>query len=155
MDSDIQLKLIVLGLWLYIVYRSAKPFLLGYRSVNWKKITGNVTTSTFDREGSFYSPKIIYKYSVNGKEYMNDIYTYMAVSSLTKKKSIKIVQSYPERSNIIIYIDNDKPENSVIVPGVHWSQYLSFLLVTLFLLSVAYIVPILNFIWPGCEPNCT
>ncbi len=155
MEPELQLQLIMLGLWLFSLYKSGPKLILSIKSKNWTKRTALVTTSSFDREGHIYSPKIIYKYTFNNCEYMNDTYTYLGTSTISKSQSIKIAQSYPEGSNMDILVNPDNPQQSVVVPGVHWAQYVSLLILTLFCLSVANIAPILNFIWPGCEPNCT
>ncbi|MCH1929913.1 DUF3592 domain-containing protein [Shewanella sp. A25] len=155
MEPELQIKLMMLGLWLYLVYKSGPNLFLSIKSKKWKKSSSIVTTSSFDRTGNSYSPKLIYKYAFNGREFMNDTFTYLGTSSISKSNAIKIAQLYPEGSSMEIWVNPEKPEQSVVIPGVHWMQYVSLLILTLFCLSVAYIVPILNYIWPGCEPNCT
>ena len=154
MDTELQLKLLMSGLWLFMAYKSYKPFSLNQKSYGWVKSTGLITTSSIDRMGNTYHPKIIYKYTHQGKGYINYIYTYLGVGHITKSKAIEISEKYPEGSETEIFIDPVDHENSVIVRGIHWYQYFSFALLTLFCVSVAYMGPILNFIWPGCEPNC-
>jgi len=155
MDPELQLKLIMLACLIYLIYQTGPNLILSIQSKNWAKQTATVTTSAFDRQSNIYSPKLIYKYTVKNREYMNDTYTYLGTSTISKLQSIKIAQQHPEGSEINIFVNPDNPEQSVVIPGVHWAQYFSLLLLVLFFVSVAYIVPILNFIWPGCEPNCT
>lgn len=137
------------------MYQSGPKLMLSIKSKYWVKQAATVTTSSFDRKGNTYSPKLIYKYSVKNHEYMNDTYTYLGTSTISKSQSIKIAQQHPVGTEISIFVNPDNPEQSVVIPGVHWVQYLSLVLLVVFFVSVAYIVPILNFIWPGCEPNCT
>jgi len=148
MDSELKLQLLMLGLWLFMAYRMAKPLLNGIKSTSWKSQSATVTTSAFDRTGNEYTPKIIYKYTINNQEYMNDTYTFMGAGYIGKKKSINIAQQHPEGSLITIFVNPLNPEVSVIVPGVHWLQYASLLLITLFLVSVAYLGPIIEFMCP-------
>jgi hypothetical protein len=155
MEPDTQLKLIALGLWALLIYRSAKPYHRSISSNKWPQGKAIVTTSSIDRANNIYSPKIIYEYLVHGVRQLNDTYTYLGASSFTKSRAIGLAQSHPVGSEIVIFICPDDPKESVIVPGVHWLQYVSFLLVTLFCVFLAFIDPIFNFIWPGCEPNCT
>jgi len=155
MDPQSKLRLLMLVIWLLFAIRSAKPLLLSIKSKNWNKVNATVDESTFDRNRNIYSPKIIYRYFYKGKEYLNDNYTYLGTATLSKKQSIMAAQNHPKNSQIQVYVDENEPENSVIVPGVHWVQILSIVLITMFCLAVANLVEILNFIWPGCEPNCT
>jgi len=155
MNPQFKLLLIMFCFWLFLVYKFYKPILIGRKSYQWTKTPALVTTSSIDRNSNAYQPKIIYKYSFQGKEYINDIYTYVGDAGyITKSKAIETAQKYPEGSEIQVFVDPDDPQNSLILRGVHWVQYGAFALLTLFCISVAFIVPILNFIWPGCEPNC-
>ena len=155
MEPQLQIRLMMLAIWLFMAYKTAKPYLLSVKSVSWDKVIGTVTTSSFDRDGVIYIPKIIYQYSINGHEYLNDTYTYLGTASLSKANAIKTAQAYPVNSELQLYVDSNNYQNSVIIPGVHWLQYMSFAGLTVFCLTVAYLVQILNFIWPGCQPNCT
>ena len=154
-DPEIQLKLLMLGCWLYLMYKTLPDFILSLKSKRWTKTNAVVTTSSIDREGNFYRPKLIYKYTVNNKRYINDTYSYLGQASFSKSSAVSIAQSIPEGSSIDIYVNITNPQQAVVVPGVHWLQYASLLILTIFFVAVAYIGPILNFIWPGCEPNCT
>ncbi|TCS36458.1 DUF3592 domain-containing protein [Reinekea marinisedimentorum] len=155
MDSGLQLKLLMLGLWLIMVYRSYGNIVRSLSSKEWPSTTAKVVLSSFDRTQSLYEPKIIYRYSINGMQYDNDTYTHLGAFSTTKKTAIKISKNHPEGSNITIHVNPRAPQQSVIVPGIHWVQVASFVALTLMLLGIAYIGEILNFIYPGCQPKCT
>lgn len=154
MDPQLKLRLMMLAFWLFMVLRTLKPFVLALKSRSWPSTKAKVITSSFDRAGNVYSPKVIYKFTHNSREYQNDNINFMGVASAWKGKAISVAQRYPEQSLVTVFFDPNKPENSVINPGVERSTYVSFFILTAFCLGVAFIVQILNFIWPGCQPNC-
>ncbi|NOY48334.1 MAG: DUF3592 domain-containing protein [Chlorobi bacterium] len=148
------------AIWLGFVVFSAKKFIRGKMSTNWPKIIATVKSSCIETKNggkglAFYSPKIEYQYSLNFRNYSNNNFTYMGTSGFTKRYAEKYVKKYTVGSEIEVSYNPKSPEMSVIIPGVHWGQYASMLFLTLMFFSFGYIAEILNFIWPGCEPNCT
>lgn len=111
--------------------------------------------SSFERSGGLYFPKLIYEYFVDEIRQLNDTYTYMGDVPSSKKGVIGLIKEFPKGSDIKVFVNPDDREESVILPGVHWSQFFSFGVISLFLLAVANLVPILEFFFPGCQPNCT
>lgn len=143
------------ALLVVVLFNPIKSILLGLRSKEWRKTKATVATSELDRMGGVYYPKIIYKYTVNGREFINDSYTFSGISTDGKLRALALVRGNPIGKELSIYVDPEDSSRSVVVPGVHWSAYANiFLLVALFA-GIAFIVDILNFVWPGCEPNCT
>ena len=146
MEPELQLKLVALVCLVFLTYKSGPKLLLSIKSRKWPKQTSVVTTSSIDRTGNAYEPKLIYKYAVNAREFINDTYTYLGTSTITKSQSVKIAQQNPVGSVLDIFVNPDNPEQSVVIPGVHWLQYLSLLLTVLFFTSLAFLGPILQFI---------
>jgi hypothetical protein len=155
MDPGLQLKLLMVGLWLLMVYRFYRPTKNGLESLRWEKVDATVILSSFDRFQNIYQPKIVYRYCFDGKSFDNDTYSFLGTTNLTKNSAIKLASSHSEGSNIQVYVSPSDGQQSVIVPGVHWSQWVSMVFLSFILLGIAYIVEILNFIWPGCAPACT
>ena len=160
MESGLQLKLLMLAIWLGFIAFSVKKFIRGRASTNWPNIAASVNSSDIQAKSAgngltFYSPVIEYQFSVNNKIYKSSNFTFMGTSGLTKKCAEKYINMYPSGSEVNIFYNPRKPEVSVIIPGVHWWQYGSMLFLTLMFFGIANIVEILNLIWPGCEPNCT
>ena len=160
MEPGLQLKLLMLAIWLGFVALSAKKFVRGRASINWPTITASVNSSDIEAKSggnglTFYSPKIEYQYTINNRAYKSSTFTFMGTSGLTKNYAEKYASKYPSGSEIQVHYNPRNPEISVIIPGVHWGQYASIIFLTLMFFSIAHIVEILNIIWPGCEPNCT
>ena len=155
LDPNLQLRLLMFAIWSFMVFRTSKSFYFGISSSKWPKVKASVKTSSIDRIQNLYSPKIIYEYVARGARQINDTYTYMGLGHFSKSRAIETAQLYPVGREIDIHVNPDNPKVSVILPGIHWVHYASFILVTGFCVFVAFIDPILNSIWPGCAPRCT
>lgn len=160
MDLGSQFKLLMLAIWLGSFAFSAKKFIRGRASMSWPTTIASVYSSDIEEKSgrnglTFYSPLIEYQYSINNKPYQSSIFTFMGTSGFTREYALKYQSMYPVGSEIEVYYNPINPEISVIVPGVHWGQYASMVLITILLFGIANIVEILNVFWPGCEPRCT
>ncbi len=92
------------------------------RSTNWPTTPGIVTESYVlrnnEEEGTFYIPRIHYRYRVNGKEYLGTrITTGQGSESLDREAAAKIVAQYPEGSRVTVYHHPRRPGYSVLEPG--------------------------------------
>jgi len=145
----------MIGIWLIMVYRFYKPTKYGLESLKWEKVGATIILSSFDRFQNIYQPKIVYRYEYSGDSYDNDTYSFFGTAILTKKSAIKLAKKFPEGSNVQVYVSPYDGQQSVIVPGVHWSQWASMTFLSMMFIGIAYIVEILNFIWPGCQPACS
>ncbi len=52
MNPQLQLQLIMLAFWSFLIYKSYKPFVHSLNSVNWPTIKATIVTSSFDRNGN-------------------------------------------------------------------------------------------------------
>jgi hypothetical protein len=154
-DPGIRLKLLMLGVLLFVLFKPIKSIVLGLRSKDWRKMRATITTSGLDRESGVYYPKIIYNYTVNGRELTDDNYTFSGAITNSKSRALAIVQENPVGKEISIFVNPEDSSRTVVVPGVHWSAYANVAFFVVFFTGIAFIVDILNFIWPGCQPNCT
>jgi hypothetical protein len=154
-DPGIRLKLLMLGVLLFVLYKPIKSIILGLRARGWRKIKATVTASGLDRESGVYYPKIIYNYTVNGREFTDDNYTFCGAITNSKAHALAAVRANPVGKEIVVFVNPEEPARTVVVPGVHWSAYANVAFFVLIFGSIAFLVEILNFIWPGCQPNCT
>ena len=120
--------------------------MLGRKSLNWRSTKAVVTKSDIDRESGTYYPKIIYRYSVNGQAHINDTYTFTGTGYIFKKTAIAISLKHPEGTEIQIRYNQDNPSQSVIVPGVHWSNYANLAFFVLFFGGLAFALDIINLV---------
>ncbi len=150
MDAGLQLKLLLLVVWIGFVVFSAKKFVLAKTSTNWPKVKAIVKSSCLKakRVGdghTYYSPDIEYQYSLDSKHYSSNNFTYMGTFGLSKEYSDKYINKYTVGSEIEVSYNPKTPEVAVIIPGVHWGQYTSMLLLTLIFFCCGHIVEIINY----------
>jgi hypothetical protein len=92
------------------------------RSTNWPTTPGIVTDSYVLRNneegGTFYIPRIHYRYRVKGKEFFSTrITTGQDSESLDREAAAKIIARYPEGSRVTIYHHPRRPGYSALEPG--------------------------------------
>ena len=153
-------KLFILSIWFGFVLFSIKKYIFGRASSKWPTVSAIVISSRVESKYAgngltFHSPEIEYRYTVNNHVYTNNKFTYMGTFGLTNKYASAYAKKHYEGSQLNIYYNPKSPNEAVIIPGVHWVQYASMAFLTIMFFSIAFIIEILNFIWPGCQPNCT
>lgn len=153
-DPGIRLKLLMLCVLPFVLFRSIKHIRLGLRSKDWRRTKATISVSGLDRESGAYYPKILYNYTVNGRELTDGNYSFARAMTNGKSRALAVVQQNPVGKEIIIYVDPKDASRTVVVPGVHWAAYANVLFLVLFFGGIAFIGEILTFIWPGCQPNC-
>ena len=155
MTSALQLKILMLGVLTYVSYFHVKSILLGRKSRDWRRVKAEITASGIDRESGTYYPKIIYRYTVNGRDYINDTYTFIGTGQMLKRSVVAVALQNPVGKQIDVFVDPNDPSRSVIIPGAHASSYFNIVFFVLMFGGIAFLPELLNFIWPGCQPNCT
>ncbi|MBX9695648.1 MAG: DUF3592 domain-containing protein [Cyanobacteria bacterium] len=98
-------------------------------STDWPTTQAIITESTVERgeehrdfeTRTIYSPRISYKYSVNGKSYSSDRVSFgtsMVSTSYEKDGASWVVSLYPKGSTHTVFYSPQKAEQSVLVPGI-------------------------------------
>ena len=111
------------------------------------------------RGGTVYLPIVSYSYNYDGRQYQSESLTYLGTSGGYGGAGLEWqvnqrLNAFPPSSTVSVFVNPKVPTEAVLLPGVHWSQYVGLVFVTLLFLGIAFIGEILNFIWPGCQPNC-
>jgi hypothetical protein len=101
-----------------------------------KVIKSEIYTSRDNDANAMYRPDIAFEYIVNGEKYMSDrlYYGVKIMSSGNWINSRKLLEKYPVDKEIIVYYDPDRPIDSVIEPGIHFS------LGGFFIFSICFII---------------
>ena len=163
MSAGLRLKLIMLFVWLAFIGMMFRGFPISLASKRWTQINGRVISSrkgTRQRNGTNVSvPVVSYSYSFEGKQHQSESFTFLGTSGGLggagfDRQVEQRLKPFTPNSSVSVYVNPKLPSEAVLIPGVHWSQYAALIGITLFCLGVAFIVEILNFIWPGCQPNC-
>lgn len=161
MNPQVQLQLIMLGVWAFIIGLSVRKLPKAIASRRWPRVSGQVISShirstSVGNGARLHAPVVLYSYSVGGITYKSETFTYLGTAGAAFEWQVKKqLRLFKNGTTVQVYYNAIKPEEAVLVPGVHWVQYFSLLLISLFCLGGAFIVQILNFIWPGCQPHCT
>jgi hypothetical protein len=137
--------LIGLGLsfWGWTILQNARA------SASWPIAEGRVTNSevnhTTDAEGGdSYSPEITYTYAVNDTNLNNSTIKFGENSYSSRKKAEEILSNYPVGKNVTVYYDPEKPDRSVLEPGVSAGSFIVlgigvfFILITLAILPISF-----------------
>lgn len=134
-----------LTFWGWTILQNARA------SASWPTADGKVTksevTRSTDAEGSdSYSPEVTYTYSVNNTGFSNDTIKFGENSYGSRNKANGIAAGYPIGKSVTVYYDPEKPERSVLEPGVSAGSYIVigigvfFILLTLIIASISFFV---------------
>lgn len=118
-------------------------------SAEWPTADGKVTKSEVSYStdadgGDSYSPEVTYTYTVNNTSYSNNTIKFGENAYSSRNKAEGIASSYPVGKNVTVYYDPEKPERSVLEPGVSAGSYIVigigvfFILITLILIPISF-----------------
>ena len=164
MDAIFRLKFVMLLVWLGFIGFFYRELLKSIASRRWQKVPGQVLSCEVELRSTnrknLYVPHVSYSYNLNGKQYQSQSFTFLGTSGGAGGSGFawqveERVEPFPPGSTVTVYVNPNDPSDAVLIPGVHWSQYAGLIFISLLCLGIGFIVEILNFIWPGCQPNCT
>ena len=146
---------LIMGLILH--YFSSGMIKKGEESLKWPKTIGVVieseTIRSLDSKGSeMYSPKVIVKYNVNGREFQTNQIDSSGSYSTSNLASVRnIITKYSKGKNIYVYYNDKDPFEAVLEPGVsnltkilYYSSYILFILALIMLGKFVIIVGIIG-----------
>ncbi|QDV15521.1 hypothetical protein Pan153_01350 [Gimesia panareensis] len=124
-----------------MAYQKGLPLLERAKaSKEWPTTDGVVLESKIESHhssnssSSTYSPKVIYRYEVEGQEFKGDtVWFGNDVSTSDRSMSSKTVKKYPVQKNVTVYYDPAEPAVAVLEPGVFKTTYFFYLFGWLFL----------------------
>lgn len=96
-------------------------------SMSWPSIPGVVEFSSVEQRrndnSTTYEAEVMYNYKVNGVVYSSNRLSFGQVSSSDPTSARKIVNRYPVDSEVTVYYQENAPEKSVLMPGLHTETY--------------------------------
>lgn len=100
---------------------------------NWPKANGEVIRSHvstwLDSESdTLYGAQVEYKYSIGDTEYKGHRVTMSDGGSSFEDAARKVVDRYPRGNTVDVHYNPEKPDDSVLEPGVTWVTYLPLFL---------------------------
>ncbi len=96
-------------------------------AADYAQSTGTVLSSTIetdhDQDGTTYSPKLVYSYTVNGQEYTGTRYAYSTGGSSDHSYAANIVSRYPEDKEVAVYYNPADASDAVLTRDVQNESY--------------------------------
>ena len=94
-----------------------RPFSLARRAAQWPEHPCTILSAQVDShssdDGTTYSPKIRYQYSLDGKDFESERYSFLKFSS-GHKWAKRIVDQFKPGTNSVCYYDPDDPNTAVL-----------------------------------------
>jgi hypothetical protein len=110
------------------------------------QIIAALVVESHEGRGTAYLPRVTYSYAVDGTSYTGtEIYfgTTGGVGELPHQAE-RTIQQFPVRSRVAVYYQPERPDHSVLRPGLYWYSYAWF---GLSLLGI--LVGACGVFWPG------
>lgn len=131
--------LIVLVICIYGIHKIFKSYKILRYSVKWPKTIGYIKSSYIEETvDDTYEAKVLYKYVVNGKEYMGNIIT-PGYAGSGKNKAENLANEFSEGKQVIIYYNSTNPKEALLIPGTS-PIFLLIILIPLSLIVVTIYV---------------
>lgn len=112
------LFLIRISLRTFLKLRGTKNWIVCHAKVISKQIKNetNVSNSEIGVSGRKrkYIPEIIYDYDYQGKSYRNDQLKMIREAYSSKEKAEEQISSYTEKSEVMVFVNPDNPEEAVL-----------------------------------------
>jgi hypothetical protein len=140
-----------LGFFVYPIYKARQA--IHFHQTDGTVIASRVKTATTRSDGrtsTSHTPIIEYRYTVDGREYVNDDYTFVYMEANESGQAGKIVSDHPEGKAVTVYYNPDAPQEAVLdrnINPISWFLMLflqPFLLVAVGLLVWLPVVPVRN-----------
>jgi len=137
------LFILIAGLGCLMIYEASRNTILIYQSSNWPSTSGQIVSSnvevyTSSKRTSYY-PKIIYRYTVEGKSFEGSRITYQLGRS-DREEAEEQVAKYPTGSVKSVFYNPNLPEESCLeAGGAVTGYYIFFILGTLFILFAIWV----------------
>ena len=159
MNPELQYKIFMTVFVASISVYFVRTLYFGFVSSKWPITQAIATKSHVEKRnvykgGTAYVPVIEYKYTVGSKNFTSSRLTYSGLFGTSKKHADEQVSYFPKGRKFNTYYNPKKPQQSVLVTGVHWLNYLAIIVTLSIFVGLFYLLEILNYIWPGCQPNC-
>jgi hypothetical protein len=93
-----------------------------------------------------YSPVVTYAYPFGGRHYASESLTLLGTPGPLSSEELawEFLKSFPIGGAVTVFVNPDSPDESVLIPGVHWSQYAGFAFITLLFGGFAFIGEIIE-----------
>ena len=123
MRRSVRASLLFGAISVFFGARSAFDYVEGNLTKNYESTSGKITESSTELDITSkhhnFTPKLKYRYSVNGKEYQSDRISYPNPSSMLDKFADEYVAKYPVGADVDVYYDSKDPNHACLHKGVN------------------------------------
>lgn len=126
---------VVLGV--VVLFFVIRGMIEAIESNSWPSVGGVVKTCELavdSSEGTHYSAKIAYEYSVNDKPFVGNRIASGGDSSMFESSAREEMKRYPKGKNVKVYYSPDDPSVALLEPGVRFGDWIGVLLAPLMFL---------------------
>jgi hypothetical protein len=125
------LVLAVSGLLLFFIYFRALARVRA--SEGWPAVQGTIVESwidestTTEEDGTIsrrYKPKVLYKYAIMGQEFQGERIAFGPGISGNRSSAEKVLARYPKGSAVLVYYNQEKPDDAVLERSISKSLLL-------------------------------
>jgi hypothetical protein len=118
--------------WLWVAWKRGKA------SIHWPTTRGEILSSAVKCDDGSYSPRVEYRYWVDGCELTSDTVTYGGIRG-DRSTADSYVARYQAGDEVSVYYDPTAPNVSVLEPGADRGAYI-WAVAVLVVLAIAGIV---------------
>ncbi len=127
---------------LFLTIFATRNSINAIKTKSWPTIGGTVISSEVQRS-SRYVPRIVYSYTVNGREFTSDKIRLTNFSQYKKKEdAARIAGAYPVDAKVTVYYNPVNAEEAILEPGIRGEHIFMFLLGL-----VIFIAPLLGLVY--------
>lgn len=99
----------------------------GSASRRWPQAPGRITRSFVligddGEDGETYTPRIEYEYQVEGTNYRGTVLQQGRIGSWSRKRAERIIAPYSPGASVVVFFDERRPANAVLLPGTSWGN---------------------------------
>ena len=122
MTSPITFACVLLGVDAVALTIVVRNLVRAKRSTAWPLVEATVIRSRLVVASKGSRPKIAYRYQVDGRNYESARVVVGVMAGVSGDGPARLVQRYPAGATAAVAVDPDRPEYSVLVPGVQVHQ---------------------------------
>jgi len=116
-----------------------QPLRLSKAAQNWKPVSATVvsasvrTQTKYNSSGhgkrveTYYTPRVTYRYSLNGKLYTSDRFSFLQTQYSNRFDAEEVLKDFPEGKMIPVYVNPEKPTQVVIFRTLGKQTYVGLL----------------------------
>ena len=91
-------------------------------SVPGKVVSSKVAQSRSNKQKTRFRAGVVYKYTVDGREFQSDTISF-GMESTSSKAAYRIRNRYPKGKEVMVSYNPESPETAVLEPGATWTSY--------------------------------